>query len=115
MFLDITDIGEVIASRSLSLGERDEITIHIGRPFAPPDYGGNFCCPYQIRGIGDEKIRYGSGVDSLQALYLAMINISTDLYPTKEARDGRIRWQGDRDLGLPVAETIRDFLQDRTE
>jgi len=114
MFLNLKELGVLIASRSLSFADRDDITILIGQPFIPPDYGGNFCCPYQIKGIGDEKIRYGSGIDSLQALYIALINISTDLYPTEEARAGKVTWQGERDLGLPMADAIRDFLRDQT-
>jgi hypothetical protein len=113
MFLKIADLGQIIASRTLSFADGGEITIRVGQPFMPPNYGGNFCCPYQIDGIGDGKIRYGSGVDSLQALYIALINISTDLYPSEEAKAGKITWQGERDLGLPMAEAIKEFLREQ--
>jgi hypothetical protein len=110
---ELTELGLVIASRKLSFDRGREITIRIGQPFVPSDYGGNFCCPYQIVGLGDEKIRHGSGIDSLQSLYLALINISTDLYTSDEAQAGQIMWQGERDLGLPYLEAIKEFVPKR--
>src|SRR6185312_15567490 len=111
MLLKVIDLGTVVATRKLTLGEKGEIVIRIGQPFVPPNYGGNFCCPYQIEGVGDGAIRYGSGIDSLQALYIALINISTDLYSSVEAQAGMITWEGDRRLGLPFAEGSKDFVQ----
>src|SRR6185503_9048412 len=113
MQLELTSLGLVIASRTLSSASNGRITIRIGQPYTPPDYGNNFCCPYQIDGVGDGKIRYGSGVDSLQSLFIALINISTDLYTSDEAQAGQITWEGERDLGLPFAEAIRDFVPRR--
>jgi hypothetical protein len=113
MMLELNELGHVIVSRTLSFGDKATIIIRIGQPFIPPDYGSNFCCPYQLEGIGDGKIRYGSGIDGLQALYIALINISTDLYTSEEAQAGQITWEGERDLGLPFAEAIKDFVPKR--
>jgi hypothetical protein len=74
----------------------------------------NFCCPYRIEGLGDSEILRGiGGADSLQALYLAMMTISTDLYTSDEGRAGRISWEGDGNLGLPFHETIADLVPQR--
>ena len=109
MLLKIIDLGTIVATRKLTLGEKGEIAIRIGQPFVPPNYGGNFCCPYQIEGLGDGAIRYGSGVDSLQALHIALINIGAELHGSVEAQAGMISWNGDRRLGLPFAQGDKDI------
>lgn len=113
MLLKLTELGEVVARRTLSLANGEQIVVRIGLPFAPTEYNGNYCCPYQIQGIGDEAIRYGAGVDSLQALYLALISISTDLYTSNEGRSGQITWEGEGELGLPFADAISDLVPNR--
>ncbi len=110
MLLSITDLGHVIARRTLSIPDKGPVHVRIGQPFVPDDYGGNYCCPYQVEGIGDGKIRYGSGIDSLQALYMALISLSTDLYTSPEQQLAGIFWEESRDLGLPVAEAVKDLV-----
>ena len=99
--MDITDIGTIIATRVLTLAATKTVTISIGTPTAYPD-GNDFYCPYQIVGIGSGQIRYASGVDSFQALYLAMKKIGADINTSSEAKSGDLTWLGNRDLGFPV-------------
>ena len=102
--MDIVDLGEIIATRKLQIAgdPKREIKILIGKPreFADhPDY----YCPYQIVGIGNEKIRYAGGVDAVQALQLAVKIIGVKLQTSKEAE--KLRWLDQTDLGFPVFES----------
>jgi hypothetical protein len=100
----IKNIEEVIATRSILVKDKEKkITIIIGKPKQFPDTP-DYYCPYQILGIGDEKIRYAAGIDAVQAIQLAMVMIGSDLYTLKEATTGQLRWKGDEkgDLGFPA-------------
>jgi hypothetical protein len=102
------EIGEVIAERWLYLeGEpQKRIRVVLGKPIERPngsEHGLSYC-PYQILGIGDEKVRYSGGVDCFQAIELAMGLIGADLYLKFNPRnDQRLRWEGGKegDLGFP--------------
>jgi hypothetical protein len=113
--MEPAEIGPVFATRTLLLDGKDEIQITIGQPVSPPDWNGNFRCTYRIQGLGDREIIRGiGGVDSLQALYLAMMTISVDLYTSDEGRAGRITWESDRELGLPFSDVIADLVPKRS-
>lgn len=58
----------VIAEHTYRVG-RQRVVARIGQP-RPED--GHWYCPYQITGVGDEKVRRVWGVDSFQALQLVM-------------------------------------------
>jgi hypothetical protein len=53
----------------------------MGRPKRFQDSAG-FYCPYRITGSGDENIRYAGGVESMQAVQLALYIIAADLSGT---------------------------------
>lgn len=76
------ELGPVIAERQLRVLERPdlEVCVRLGapRPF-PDDPLSNYYCPYQVIGVGDAKVRYAGGVDSLQALELALHLLPTEL------------------------------------
>ena|SRR5579859_2027543 len=44
------------------------------------DDGGGFRCYYQICGMVSEAVRFGAGVDAIQAIQIALKNIGADLY-----------------------------------
>jgi hypothetical protein len=74
-------MSSVIAERVLTFGTGPEakvIRILVGKPFPSSDRK-NFSCPTQIIWIGDEKIRPIDGVDSMQALQLALRFLSSEL------------------------------------
>jgi hypothetical protein len=58
-----------------------------------------WACPYQIRGLGHEAIRYARGADGMQALQLSFSAIRADLDPKRN----RIRWIASEipDAGFP--------------
>ncbi len=70
------ELGMVIAERILEVPGHPnlDIRVKIGqpRPFPDDPEEKDFYCPYQITGIDDEKVRYMGGMDSMQALMLAI-------------------------------------------
>lgn len=106
--MKLTSVGVIIAKRDLILTGKPAVSIIIGKPEPFPD--GNGCyCPYQILGLGDQQVRYAGGEDTLQALTLTLTKIGTVLYTSIEAKAGLLTWNGDRDLGFPVPDSIRDL------
>lgn len=109
--MKIEKVGVVFATRELFVVGRDQkITVKIGKPVPFPD-GSNYYCPYQIVGLGKEKIHFGAGIDAVQALLLALHNIGAELYTSKEARARTLGWEGGGigDLGFPVTDAIADL------
>ncbi len=115
--MKVTSLGQVIATRTLTLDGKDAITVRIGMPYSPPEYEhGNYVCPYQIEGLGSEIIRfYQWGVDAIQALELAQQIIGVHLYASEEGAAGRIEWLGMRKLGFPVPYSSIDLLPEWQE
>jgi hypothetical protein len=105
----MSETGAVIASRTISLDGQPTVDIEL---FAPTvDARGNdYQCGYRIRGLGNDEIRIAFGVDSLQALLMAMQRIAIDLYTSQPGDAGQLTWLGAGDLGHPVPETIRDLV-----
>jgi hypothetical protein len=104
MPLKLENVGEIIATRTLTLdrpgGPASAATVSLGKPL--PD-GEQFCCPYQIKGAGDEKVRCAYGVDAFQALQLALSILGVQLEELNKELGGRLRWElGERnDFGFP--------------
>jgi len=63
-FLKLEGVGELIATRTLTLrqenGPTSEIMVLLGKPQHLPKHE-DYYCPYQIKGTGDEKVKYTCG------------------------------------------------------
>ncbi|MGF6494478.1 hypothetical protein ABIE56_002674 [Luteibacter sp. 621] len=91
------ELGQVIASRSLELDGREiSLLIGIPRPFSDDV---NFYCPFQLKGYGDERVRYAGGVDAMQALILCIDMASVYLETRPETLAGRLTWLGKIGVG----------------
>jgi hypothetical protein len=99
--MKLEKIDTVIARRILQAKDGRDIEVVFGKPEKFPE-GDDFYCPFQITGLGDEKIRYAGGVDSLQALILALKKLSYYVSSLDAVRDGEIQWLdgSEPDLGL---------------
>ncbi len=101
------ELGEVIATRELNLrevgGSDRKVSVRIGKP-SPFSDGRDYSCPFQIAGIGDEKIRFGVGIDSVQALQSVMTMVGAYLFALNKSHNGGLNWEGDEhgDLGFPT-------------
>lgn len=96
----IENIGTVIAERELDGledGKPCKITIKFGKPVQLQD-DGSWYCPYSITTSNAERLFSGAGLDSLQALRIAISMAGAELatqYPSLQ-----LRWSGDDDLGF---------------
>ncbi len=106
---ELEDVGEIIAKRELDLADGRTVQVVIGKPQRFPD-GHDFYCPIQITGLGKEIIIRIGGVDSVQALVLALHAISSTLYTSDAARAGMLTWLGRRNFGIPVNHVIQDLV-----
>lgn len=59
--------------------------------------------PFQIKGVGNEKVQRVGGVDAFQALQLAMVGIGSQLDYLKQTYKLQLSWlEGSNDLGFPT-------------
>ena len=99
--MELRSIGTVIATRELSLPDERKVIVRIGMP-ALFSEGRDYYCPFQITGIGDERIRYIGGVDAVQALLLTFKTIGVLLSVSDEAKAGFLTWLDVKDFGFPT-------------
>jgi hypothetical protein len=69
--MHLDNVGVVIAARSFDLVGGKKVTLTFGKPQPFPE-NRDYYCPYRISGIGSGEVRYAAGVDSLQALLMAL-------------------------------------------
>lgn len=103
-------IGEVIAIRQLELtGEpHREVSVKIGKPELSEHH--DYYCRVQVAGIGKEQVHGIFGVDSVQALELAMRFLGAELQRLNTQHQGRLRW-GDAPkgwFGFPIDEKLNN-------
>ncbi|GAA4961726.1 uncharacterized protein YuzE [Nonomuraea thailandensis] len=68
-----------------------DVVVTVGVPYEEPT--GEWSCPYRIDGLdGWEHERKVSGLDSLQAVELAMITVRAAVTGSHEAREGLLAW-----------------------
>ena len=103
--MDRLDLGTVIAKRQLHYSDPEKgnrtVQVLLGAPNESAG-GGEWYCPWQIMGIGGEKVRAAYGVDAFQCLQLVMVMIGATLYSLSE--NGKpLAWMenGSGDLGFP--------------
>jgi hypothetical protein len=106
--MKLDNVGDVIATRILLIEEADgserTVIVRIGRPQMFSESPDDCFVPYQIVGLGSERVRYGAGVDSVQALQLVMKMIGADLAALNREYVGAMRWeagQNENDFGFP--------------
>jgi uncharacterized protein DUF6968 len=99
-------LGQVIAIREFGTidgtASTRRVRVLIGKPELFPE-GPGYYCPFQISGAGSEDIKYAVGIDSVQALQLAMVMIGATLEFRNQELGGILRWEGSSkgDLGFP--------------
>lgn len=91
---------DVIASRCLTLnaGEKEvKITVDLGRPYHEPDEV--YFCLYRITGMGPVRTNKAAGVDGIQAIQLALVQIGAELYSYSK----HLNWEGEPYAGFPTS------------
>lgn len=101
--MNLDSVGDVIAARELTLAHDPNncaaVFVLLGKPQQLPDHE-DYYCPYQIKGAGDEKVSYACGVDSFQALQLALGTIAVELEVLNKDLGGKLEWDCDGKGGL---------------
>lgn len=85
-----------------------QVTVMFKAP--TPHFESASKCSYRIVGLGKEISRWVVGVDSFQAIELAMKAAGCDIYGSPEGRAGLLRFGEGEDLGLPVLNGSEDLL-----
>jgi len=100
-------VGEIIAEREIEMEDGRTVQVVIGKSQPYPG-GYNYYCPYQITGVGNQKVRYAVGVDTVQALVLALQAINAHLFASLGAPDGILNWLGQQVLESPVPSSLQN-------
>lgn len=101
----------IIATRVLKMRGKNldiEITIRI---FAPEKNSLDWSCQYEIDWPEGTETMKAWGVDSVQALVLALQMIGADLYSSNYHKAGQLIFDAPgRGYGFPVPTSVRDQL-----
>lgn len=105
----------LIMERKLSChvnGQDVPIPIRFFKPLLEPN--GSWRCQYEIGWPHGVRSHHASGVDSVQALFLAMKMLAAELYTSDMHRSGCLRWLLEDDgYGLPLPPGLRDMYVGR--
>ncbi len=82
-------------------GEEHEIIVRIGIPVHDPCPDGDWYCPYQITGFPNSRVSVAFGIDSLQALLLALGKVHADLVFCQRVNRLHLTWLEQDNLGFP--------------
>jgi hypothetical protein len=102
----------IILGRLLKLdtdgGEIDvPTTIHL-----PVDMQDHWQCDYEIGWPEGVRRGKGLGIDSVQALLIALKNIGAEIYASDAHRSGKLMWdRRGAGYGFPLAPGIRDLYE----
>ncbi|GIK80156.1 MAG: hypothetical protein H3C55_11905 [Pseudorhodoplanes sp.] len=103
----------IAAERTLKLRDGDrlvEIPIRVFVPERAAD--GTWFCRYEVGWPEGIRQSRAGGVDSAQALLLAMQMIGSEIYTSSYHRSGNLFLDAPgRGYGFPVAATLRDLLE----
>jgi hypothetical protein len=98
--------SKIFASRMLLLDGTQKVFLRIRQPVKS---GSNYACDFEIRGLLGLKDETAWGVDSMQALLLAIQGLRVRI----KAYEGRLSLDGSSDSGLPSAMIFRNEMTER--
>jgi hypothetical protein len=106
------DASRIVAGRLLTMkvGRRDvEVPVTV---YAPVDKGDHWRCDFTIGWPDKPRHGHGNGIDSAQALLIALQFVGLELYVSKAHKAGKLKCPGRRaGYGFPLPRTIRDEAQ----
>jgi hypothetical protein len=85
--------------RQFGLDDGSFVTVRFLKPV--PD-GNDFRCDFQIEWPNSKVSKHSFGVDSVQALLLAMQIAHIDLLASPQSKADQLKWLDNADLGLPL-------------
>lgn len=106
------DGSAIVAGRILTLkvGRRDvEVPVTI---YAPVNKGDHWRCDFTIGWPGAARHGQGNGIDSAQALLMALKFVGIELYTSKAHKAGKLKCPGQRaGYGFPLAWSVRELAE----
>jgi hypothetical protein len=99
-------MSEFIAERELEFQDESDVqkvSVRLRAPQREPD--GAWRCSYLIEGLpgtDDARERAAYGVDSMQAIILALVAVGNELATAPESLRRSLRYLGSDNLGFPV-------------
>ena len=98
----------VVAERRLIVTSPSGDTEVPVRLFQPENDEGMWICRYEIEWPGQKRSHFAGGVDSFQALILALQMIGAELYASAHHKAGSLKWfERYRGYGFPVGCNLR--------
>jgi hypothetical protein len=107
----------MIATRTLKLRRDNDVLDIAIRIFGPEGGGREWSCRYEIDWPEGRQVMDAWGVDSVQAILLALQMIGADIYTSSYHKLGHLMFEAaGQGYGFPVPESLRHLLvgQDRT-
>jgi hypothetical protein len=79
------------------------LLVAIGKPAQTPDNDGEFYCPIQTTGFGNDNfVQPIFGADAFQAIELAIRFVGYRMFDISMKNGGRLRWEFSQDGRLPA-------------
>lgn len=101
----------IIASRILHLIDGASKTRIEIRLFAPAERDSAWWCAYEIDWPKATWKSAAGGIDSLQAIQMALQKIGAEIYTSESHRSGKLVWdRAGNGYGFPVPQNIRHML-----
>jgi hypothetical protein len=111
------ELGEITLERQFEFvdrhGDSGIITLRLGKPTIQSDSDSSlkWRCPFQIVGLGPEKLKEAPGMDAVDAVLNSLRLAEVLLTSYGQSYNTKITWHGEVDLGLsllPVASSEQD-------
>ena len=101
----------IVATRSLKLRDGSaDVKIPI-RIFAPEKNDNDWSCRYEIDWPEGTEVMKAWGLDSVQAIILALQMIGADIYTSTYHKSGKLMFEAPvRGYGFPVPDSLRHML-----
>ena len=101
-----------IATRELKYEAETGVSISVPISILPPKQNDmDWGCQYSIGWPNGVELKTVYGIDSMQALVLAIQSIGSSLYASDYHKTGRLKWEKPRyGYGFPVSNIIRGLL-----
>ena len=111
--MKLDSVGDVIANRKLSLVRDDqdpvEVEVSMGKPMKFPNHT-DYYCPYEIKGLGQGRVKAAGGIDAFQAMQLALGTIAVELEVLQKESGGKLSWDAGEAgyLGFPERDSKKE-------
>ena len=115
------ELKNIIVERQFELrdaeGRLQEIHLRIGKPFEISESSHSLMwrCPFQITGLGLERVKEAPGIDSVDSLLMALKIAEAWLITSVRDHAEKLTWLGEKDLGLSTLSVNFDQTEPTSE